>query len=48
MTSNIGSAYLTDNISKYEDKFGKIRLGGEPKGTFNLSDFGNLGGGSKS
>ena len=39
---------LTDNISKYEDKFGKIRLSGEPKGTFNLSDFGNLGGGSKS
>ena len=39
---------LADNINKFEDKFGKISLGGEPKGTFNLSDFGNLGGGSKS
>ena len=39
---------LADNINKYEDKFGKIGLGGEPKGTFNLSDFGNLGGGNKS
>ena len=39
---------LADNINKFEDKFGKISLGGEPKGTFNLSDFGSLGGGNKS
>ena len=39
---------LTDNIGKYESQFGKIGAGSEPKGTFNLADFANLGGGSKS
>ena len=38
---------LADNISKYENQFGKIGVG-EPKATFNLSDFANLGGGNKS
>ncbi len=35
---------LSDNISKYESQFGPISMGGEPKGTFNLSDFMNQGG----
>ena len=35
---------LADNISKYESQFGQISMGGEPKGTFNLSDFMNQGG----
>lgn len=39
---------LTDNIGKYESQFGKIGAGSEPKGTFNLADFANLGGGNKS
>ena len=43
---------LFDNISKYEAQFGVIDLGGgkgpQPGGTFNLADFGPLGGGSKS
>ena len=43
---------LFDNISKYEAQFGVIDLGGGkgPQGgaTFNLADFGPLGGGSKS
>ena len=39
---------LFDNISKYEAQFGVIDLGGkgpQPGGTFNLADFGPLGGG---
>ncbi len=38
---------LFDNISKYEAQFGVIDLGGKgPQGTtFNLADFGPLGGG---
>ena len=44
---------LFDNISKYEAQFGLINLDGNngPKnagGTFNLADFGPIGGGSKS
>lgn len=39
---------LSDNISKYESQFGQIRLSVEPKGTFNLSDFGPISNGSKS
>ena len=43
---------LFDNISKYEAQFGVIDLSGgkgpQPGGTFNLADFGPLGGGSKS
>ena len=44
---------LFDNISKYEAQFGVIDLGGpkggpQPGGTFNLADFGPIGGGSKS
>ena len=43
---------LFDNISKYEAQFGVIELGGnkgpQMGGTFNLADFGPLGGGSKS
>lgn len=42
---------LLDNVSKYETQFGLIDLGSGPKqqgGTFNLADFGPLGGGSKS
>ena len=43
---------LFDNISKYEAQFGVIDLGGkgpQPGGTFNLADFGPLGGsGNKS
>ena len=43
---------LFDNISKYGAQFGVIDLGGgkgpQPGGTFNLADFGPLGGGSKS
>ena len=39
---------LTDNIDKFESKFGKISTGGEPKGTFNLADFANLNSGNKS
>jgi hypothetical protein len=42
---------LVDNIGRYEAQFGPIDLGGNaPKtgGTFNLADFGPLGGGSKS
>ncbi len=35
---------LSDNISKYESQFGPISMGGESKGTFNLSDFMNQGG----
>ena len=38
---------LADNINKFENQFGKI-AGSEPKGTFNLADFANLNGGSKS
>lgn len=34
---------LADNINKYENVFGTISMGGEPKGTFNLADF-NPGG----
>ncbi|MCQ2165375.1 MAG: DUF3467 domain-containing protein [Bacteroidales bacterium] len=41
-------AALSDNISKYENQFGPIRFSGEPKGTFNLSDFGPINNGSKS
>lgn len=37
---------LQDNIGKYEANFGQINLG-EPKATFNLSDFGK-GNGTKS
>ncbi len=39
---------LFDNISKYEAQFGVIDLGGKgPQGsTFNLADFGPLGGGT--
>ena len=40
-----------DNISTYEAQFGVIDLGGKPQqggGTFNLADFGPLGGGPKS
>lgn len=29
---------LADNVEKYESQFGEISLGGEPKGTFNLTD----------
>ena len=38
---------LQDNIAKYEAQFGVIDLGGKgPQGTtFNLADFGPLGGG---
>ena len=41
---------LADNINKFENQFGKIGNGNgtEPKGTFNLADFANLGGGNKS
>ncbi|MBO7396784.1 MAG: DUF3467 domain-containing protein [Bacteroidales bacterium] len=44
---------LFDNISKYEAQFGVIDLGGgkngpQPGSSFNLADFGPLGGGSKS
>ncbi len=43
---------LQDNIIKYENQFGLIDLdnvGPQPKGgTFNLGDFGPLGGGTKS
>lgn len=40
---------LADNISKYESQFGQISLSGKQQGgTFNLADFGPLGGGSKS
>ena len=44
---------LFDNISKYEAQFGVMDLGGrkggpQPGGTFNLADFGPIGGGSKS
>ena len=40
---------LNDNIMKYENQFGPIDLGGpRPGSTFNLADFGPLGGGSKS
>lgn len=36
---------LSENLSKYEAQFGPIRIAGEPKATFNLSD---LAHGSKS
>ena len=44
---------LFDNISKYEAQFGVIdhsgnKNGPQGGGTFNLADFGPLGGGSKS
>ena len=43
---------LFDNISKYEAQFGLIDLGGgnppAKGGTFNLADFGPIGGGTKS
>ena len=39
---------LADNLNKFENQFGKIGNGTEPKGTFNLADFANLGGGNKS
>ena len=43
---------LFDNISKYEAQFGVIDLGNgnqpRPGSTFNLGDFGPIGGGNKS
>ena len=30
---------LADNINKFENQFGKIGAGSEPKATFNLADF---------
>ncbi len=44
---------IFDNISKYEAQFGLIDLGSgkngpQGGGTFNLADFGPIGGGSKS
>ena len=43
---------LFDNVSKYEAQFGVIDLAGgkgpQPGTTFNLGDFGPIGGGSKS
>ena len=43
---------LFDNVSKYEAQFGVIDLNGakgpQPGSTFNLGDFGPIGGGSKS
>ena len=43
---------LFDNISKYEAQFGVIDLSGgkgpQPGTTFNLGDFGPMGGGAKS
>lgn len=38
---------LNENIRKYEDNFGPIELQGQPQqkgGTFNIADFGPLGG----
>lgn len=35
---------LADNINKYEAQFGPINMGGQPKGTFNLSEIMNNGG----
>ena len=40
---------LQDNVGKYENQFGTIRIEcAAPKGTFNLADFGAIPGGSKS
>lgn len=39
---------LNDNIDKYEAQFGPIRMGGEPKASFNLGNLADLAGGSKS
>jgi len=30
---------ISDNIAKYEQQFGTISIGGEPRGTFNIADF---------
>ena len=38
---------LTENVSKYENQFGRIELAGEPRGTFNINDF-TPGNGTKS
>ena len=38
---------LQDNISKYEAQNGQITFG-EPKGTFPMGGFGNMGNGAKS
>ena len=32
---------LQDNVNKYENQFGQISLGGEPKTTFPMGGFGN-------
>ena len=39
---------LAENVGKYEQQFGTILLGGEPRGTFNLADFAAQNGGTKS
>ncbi|MFA6592922.1 MAG: DUF3467 domain-containing protein [Bacteroidales bacterium] len=42
---------LAENISKYESQFGAIDMGDSNQskgGTFNLNDFGPIGGGAKS
>lgn len=41
---------LEDNVGKYEAQFGEIRLSaqGPARNTFNLADFGPLGGSNKS
>lgn len=40
---------IVENVSKYEQQFGQISLGGAPKGaTFNVADLLNGGNGSKS
>lgn len=40
---------LIDNIQKYEAQFGQIRIADQqPKGTFNLGEFMNNGGSTKS
>jgi len=35
---------LSENISKYEGQFGQISLDDQPKATFNLGNFGPMGG----
>ena len=30
---------LTENVGKYEQQFGTISTGGEPRATFNIADF---------
>ncbi len=37
---------LQDNIIKYEGQFGPIDLDMKPKGTFNVNNFGPVGGGN--